>query len=153
MTPSTSNPFHAIEQAFERMTRRFDEAARSWERGETPELWSATLGGAMACDVIERDDTYDIEIDVPGFENDDIEVRVTDHTLHVAAERSEERDVEDAAFVRRERQHRSLERSIQLPENIDADDIEARTTNGVLTITVPKLEEEMGGRTIEVEAA
>lgn len=153
MTPRSSNPFQAIEEAFDQMTRRFDEAARSWDRGEAPELWSATLGGAMATDVVDRDDAYEITVDVPGFTSDDITARVTDHTLHVEAEHDEATEERDEDFVRRERQRRSLQRSIRLPEAVDADDVTARTRNGVLTVTVPKTEPGEKGRKVVIEGA
>lgn len=98
-----------------------------------------TRTGRPAVDVSESDEEFTISMDLPGYDRDDITVRMTDHTLHVRAERESESETEeDESYIRKEREHHSVSRTIQLPETIEEDAAEATHRNGVLTITVPK---------------
>jgi len=144
-----SNPFEEVEQFFERMARQFDESSRTWA-ADGP---FGRFGGEfteMAADVVEHDDEFVVSVDLPGFEKRDVDVRVADHTLHVEADHEESTEAEDGEYLRRERRHESLRRSIRLPEEVDKEGVAARMNNGVLTITIPKAEVREA-RTIEVQ--
>ena len=137
-----TNPFEELERLFDRMGRQFDDATQVWE-SDGP--LSRPLGGlagspGTAVDLVDRETEFVAMVDLPGFEREDIEVEVTDHRLNIAAEREETADEENERYIRRERRRKSTERSIRLPEEIDADGVEARMKNGVLEITLPKLE-------------
>jgi HSP20 family protein len=146
---SSNNPFEALERMFERMSQQFEDAARTWDQGETLEF----LGGgeAMALDLVDHDDEFVVTVNIPGFTKDEIDVQLTDRTLHVEAEHESETTEEKERYLRREREHRRLSRSIRLPEDVDAEDIAAKMNNGVLTITIPKAEHTPAGRKIEIE--
>ncbi|MFW5948263.1 MAG: Hsp20/alpha crystallin family protein, partial [Halolamina sp.] len=81
-----------------------------------------------------------VTVDLPGFEKADVDVSVTDHTLRIEAEHEETTDERSDQYLRHERRHDSLHRAIRLPEAVDKARVEARMQNGVLTVTVPKLE-------------
>lgn len=142
-----SNPFEELERLFDRMSRQFDQASTWW--GTEPTEWSSEFE-SMAVDILDTDEELIATVDLPGFERDDIEVRVTDHTLRIDAEREERVDEAEVDYVRRERRQQSAHRSITLPEEVDPDAVDATMKNGVLTITMPKLEIEEA-RTIEIE--
>ncbi|KPN29066.1 small heat shock protein HSP16.5 [Halolamina pelagica] len=144
-----SNPFEEVEQFFERMARQFDESSRTWA-SDGPLSRSTGESTELAVDIVEHDDEFVVSVDVPGFEKRDIDVRVTDQTLHVEAEHDESIDEEDERYLRQERRHESLRRRIHLPEAVDREHVNARMTNGVLTITIPKAEVREA-RTIEIE--
>ncbi|WP_336036972.1 Hsp20/alpha crystallin family protein [Halobacterium yunchengense] len=144
-----SNPFEELERLFERMSRQFDEPSRMWASDGPLERWRSEFE-EMAVDVVEHDDEFVVAVDLPGFEKDDVDIRVTDHTLRIEAEREEEFAEEDAQYLRRERRHESMHRSVQLPDEVDTDGVNARMKNGVLTVTLPKIETE-DARSIEVE--
>ena len=145
---SRSNPFEEIEQFFERMSRQFDERSEPW--GDDGPLARLGESEGMAVDLVEHDDEFVVTVDAPGFEKEEVDVRVTDHTLHVEAEHDESVDEGDERYLRRERRHESMRRSIRLPEEVDTESVNARLNNGVLTVTVPKLEA-TEARTIEVQ--
>lgn len=139
-----SNPFEEIERLFERMSRQFEEASRKWEDDESISLWLSGFE-SMAIDLVEHDEEFVMTVDLPGFERDEVDVRVTDHTLKIDAyheESIEEEEEEEESYLRRERHHESLHRSIQLPAEIDPEGLDARMKNGVLSVTLPKLEVE-----------
>ncbi|GAB7095345.1 Hsp20/alpha crystallin family protein [Halolamina litorea] len=142
-----SNPFEDIEQFFERMSRQFEESADAWENDGPLGRWG---GEEMAIDLVEHDDEFVVTIDLPGFEKDDVDVRVTDHTLRIEADREESTDEESERYLRHERRERSMSRSIRLPEEVRKEEVKARMNNGVLTVTVPKMEVEEA-HSIEIE--
>ena len=139
-----SNPFEEIERLVQRMSRQFDE---SWE-SDGP--FGRFSGDEMPVDLVEHDAEFVVTVDLPGFEKRDVDIRVTDHTLHVEAEHEETVDETDEEFLRHERRHESMRRAIRLPEEVDKENVKARMKNGVLTITVPKIEIEEA-KTIEIE--
>ena len=144
-----SNPFEELERMFERMSGQLDDASPLVESDGPLGLWASEYE-TMAIDLVERDGEYVATIDLPGFERDDIDVRVTDHTLLVEAERDSSVAEEDERYLRRERHHESMRRSIRLPDEVEREQVTARMKNGVLTVSLPKLEVEEA-RTIEIE--
>jgi len=155
---SRSNPFEELERLFERMSRQFDDASRRWESDEPAVWWESedpfdqweSEFESMAIDLAEHDDEFVASVDLPGFERDEVEVRVTDHTLRIEAEHEESAAESEENYLRRERRHESASRSIRLPDEVDTDAVSASMNNGVLTVTLPKLDVEEA-REIEIE--
>lgn len=106
--------------------------------GEQLEQTRLSVGGeiAAAVDVGEWDGELVVEADLPGYEREDIDVRVTDHTLHIDAEHKAER--EELSYLRKERVKTDVSRKITLPEEVDEDEVSATYENGVLTVVLPK---------------
>ena len=105
-------------------------------------------------DVSETNDAFLIEADVPGMDDSDIEVAVSDDMLTIRGERQEESHSDDGEtdYVRRERSYGYFERRIGLPKGVDTEAIRARFKNGVLTVSLPKTGEAQGDwRTIDAE--
>jgi HSP20 family protein len=146
---SRSNPFNTLEELFDKMSRQFDEAADAWETGESFDFFSGS-GGTMAVDFLDKTDEFVVTADLPGFTAEEIDVRVSDHTLEIDAHHDESHEEGDEHYLRRERAHRSLHRSMRLPTEVDADNITAKMRNGVLTLTIPKVEPREEGRQIEI---
>ena len=82
---------------------------------------------------------------------DDIQIEVEDNVLTVKGERKFEEKVDDERYYRVERRFGSFQRSLALPQGVKADEIAAAYEDGILTVTVPKAEEEKPKR-IEVKA-
>ena len=137
-----SNPFGDIEAMFERMSRQFGEMNRQFDS------WSGHQGmsSGMTVDVADYDGEIVVTADVPGFEKEDIDISLSERTLTIRAEREMEREHESDAgeYLRRERGHSAMSRSIRLPVAVDEDEASASYTNGVLTVTLPKFEREEG---------
>jgi HSP20 family protein len=94
-----------------------------------------------ALDVAERGDAYVIHAELPGVSPDQVDVSFEQNILTVRGTKPASFDVATEGEVRvfaAERVHGSFERSVRLPEFVDADRIEANFTNGLLTVTVPK---------------
>jgi HSP20 family protein len=144
-----SNPFEELERLFERMSRQFEESSRVWEPDGPFGRWRSEVE-EMAVDLVEHDGEFVVTVDLPGCERDDVEVRVTDRTLRIEAEREEERDETEEQYLRHERRHESMRRSVRLPDAVDRENVSARMKNGVLTVTLPKAEGQ-GTHTVEIE--
>lgn len=93
-----------------------------------------------AADVVETDEEYAFELEVPGFEEKELTVEVSDHTLVVKGERLETRDEKDRSYRLHERLEKTFERRFELPPEADAERIDADFTKGVLTVHAPKVE-------------
>ena len=94
-----------------------------------------------ALDVAERGDAYVIHAELPGVSPDQVDVSFEQNILTIRGNKPASFDVSTEGEVRvfaAERVHGSFERSVRLPEFVDADRIDANFTNGLLTITVPK---------------
>ena len=102
-------------------------------------------------DVTDEGDHYLLETDLPGFDKKDITLDIQDDTLTIRAERKSNYEEKKDKFVRMERSYGSYQRSFDLT-GIDADKIKAKYKDGVLRLTLPKLEEVLpNSRRLEIE--
>ena len=108
--------------------------------------WQTAMDGASASiDVADRGEEFTVTADLPGFDTEDIDVSIREDVLRIEAEHeeeSEEGDEEDGRYLRKERRHQSVSRSVTLPEQVDEEAVSAEYRNGVLTVTLPKVEEQ-----------
>lgn len=98
----------------------------------------------MKTDIIERDNSYVIDIDLPGFSKEDIKIDVTDGYLTINAKMSSSNKENDKKekYVRRERYFGECSRSFYVGEDIASDDIKASFKNGILSLEIPKVDEQ-----------
>ncbi len=94
----------------------------------------------MKTDLIEKDDAYEMKIDLPGFTKEQIHLEMENGVLVVKAERSEESEDKDKAgnVVHRERHSGSMERHFVLGDAVKEDEITAEFEDGVLKVSLPK---------------
>lgn len=106
----------------------------------------------MKCDIYEKDGDYHIEMDVPGFDKNEIKIEAKKDYLTITAEKSEEKDDENdnKNYIHRERSYGKYQRSFYL-HDLDSDKVNAEFNNGVLNITVPKKEEKEDKKYIEIK--
>ena len=98
----------------------------------------------MKTDIREKDDKYLLDIDLPGYSKEDIKISVDDGYLTVSAKKEsndEEKD-DKGNFIRRERFSGECSRSFYVGENIEAEDVKASFKNGILTLDIPKKEDQ-----------
>lgn len=106
-----------------------------------------------SANVKETKDAYQIEVSAPGFSKEGFNVKIEDSILTIAGEVKEEKLEEGTKFTRKEFVHSSFKRSFTLPKTIVADKIGAAYENGILKVTLPKMEEAKAKGTIEVKIA
>jgi HSP20 family protein len=91
-----------------------------------------------AVDVYERKGEYVYELEVPGFEEKELDIEVTDHVLTVKGERFEEKEEKEKTFLLHERLARTFERRFELPPEADTMKVEAEFKKGILAVHAPK---------------
>jgi len=94
----------------------------------------------VAVNIKERDDDFVIEMAVPGYKKEDLNLEIDGNKLIVSAEVSHEVDDSGENYSRREFSYGSFTRSFTLPREIDVDKINASSNDGVLNISIPKPE-------------
>ena len=122
-----------------------------------PELpWLRENGFALtpAVDLVEKETEYEISAELPGLEQKDVEVRLSNGTLIIKGEKREEKDERQKDYYMSERRYGTFMRSFRLPDTVHTDKIEARFANGVLTVRLPKsAEARQNEKKIEIKAA
>jgi HSP20 family protein len=91
-----------------------------------------------ATDIVESDGEYVLTADLPGMSEKDVKIEVENNVLTVSGERRSEHEDKRAGYHRLERSFGSFARSVNLPEGVNTDDIEASFENGVLSVHIPK---------------
>lgn len=106
-----------------------------------------------ACNIEEENDQYTIVAEMPGVDPDDVEIEIDEYSISIKGKREEKVTTEndDTKLHMVEHSYGSFHRAFTLPENIDVDHISADYKNGVLTIDLPKIEEESNKRTIPIK--
>ncbi len=104
----------------------------------------------MKCDVYDDGDNYVVEVDVPGYSKEDIDIDVDKGYLTIAANKSVENDDENKNYIRKERVYGSVKRQFYVGD-IDENAVKASFNDGVLKVVVPKKEEIASKKKIEIE--
>ena len=91
--------------------------------------------------IVENEESFRIEVAAPGLTKSDFNISVESGLLKIEAKKAHKEEVKEDKFVRREFNFSSFTRSFQLPDAVDADNINANYEQGVLILTLPKLEE------------
>ena len=138
-----TNPFTLMR----RFSEEWDRAFSSAFRGGAGELG----GWSPAVEVTERDGKMIVHADLPGINEKDVKVEVTDDSLIIQGERKREHEEQGKGFYRSERSYGTFYRSIPLPAGTNAGEARATFNNGVLEISIPVPEEKRQRRQIPVQ--
>ena len=99
----------------------------------------------------EAEDAYHIEIDLPGMKKEDINIEVVDNQLIISGERKLKNELKEDDYYKIETSIGKFQRVFSLPENIDIEKIEAKSEDGVLEVIIPKVEEKVNKKKIEIK--
>jgi HSP20 family protein len=99
----------------------------------------------------EGENSYHIDVDLPGVNKDDIKVDYNKGVLTISGERKTKEEVKEEDYYKVETYFGKFSRIFNLPENADIENIEAKSDNGVLEVIVPKLKDEKNIKTITVK--
>ena len=130
------HPFYALQREMDHV---FDNFFHSFNltpfgRGEGMGAFSPSI------DVKDGEKDIVVKAELPGMEEKDIEVSLSDDTLTIRGEKKEEKEDKGKDYWHKETSYGSFSRVIPLPEGLDTEKADARFKNGVLTIALPKLE-------------
>ncbi len=97
-----------------------------------------------AVDVVAKENSFDLSVELPGYSKDDVEIKVDNNLLTISAaeikEAEEKKETKESInYIMHERSGRSFVRTFVLPEDVDKENIEASFENGLLELVVPKV--------------
>ena len=135
-SPFSGSPFRGM---FSRaaLDELFDQFLTDGSGRQLSEVMNAAM------DVVETSNSFEVKMDLPGVDTNEVEIQIDNNTLTVRGVRSEEKEEknEDKLFHRVERYSGSFSRSVVLPNSINEDETVAEFKDGVLKITIPKTED------------
>ncbi len=126
------DPFTSLQREVDRLFDEFTRGsflapAREGEVAITPRV-----------DVSETENTLEVEVELPGVDEKDVEVTLSDNVLTIQGERKQEREEKKKDFHLVEQSYGSFARSISLPFEVDTNAVKANFSKGVLKVTLPK---------------
>ncbi len=91
-------------------------------------------------DIEDHGDKYEMNVEMPGIPKEDINIEVTPNTIEISAEHEDSDEDKGKNYLRRERSTTSFYRCLELPEELKTDNVDAELEDGVLNLSLPKLE-------------
>jgi HSP20 family protein len=131
MTTLVKQPLLPELDAFDRRFRRLF--------GGMPLMPAFVAAGVPAADVYETPDEYVFELEVPGYEEQELGIELFDHTMTVKGSRAETKEADEKSYRLHERLERTFERTFTLPREVDGKHVTAEFDKGVLKVHAPKL--------------
>lgn len=134
----SGNPFGELQKEMNRLFDNFSENMFSL----SPAKWSMPEISATypKMDVSETDKEFKISAELPGMDEKDIDVSVSNEVLTIKGEKKAEKEEKKPNYYRMERSYGTFQRSIPLPTEVEKDQVQASFKKGVLSIVLPKSE-------------
>ncbi|MBP5492726.1 MAG: Hsp20/alpha crystallin family protein [Clostridiales bacterium] len=117
-------------------------------------LYGKNASHVMKTDVKETDGTYELEVDLPGFKKDEINVKLEDGYMTISATKGLDTEKKDkhGKIIRQERYAGAMQRSFYVGDGVKTEDVKAKFEDGVLKLDIPKKELNLpGNNTINIE--
>ncbi|MBH8561930.1 Hsp20/alpha crystallin family protein [Nostoc sp. CENA67] len=130
-------PWREIEHLQQRMNRLFERMIPGGDGGEI-----SALTFIPSAEMQETADEVHLRLEIPGLESKDLNVEVTEDSVLISGERKSETKTEEKGVTRSEFRYGKFERIIPLPAHVQKDKAQAEYKNGILTLTLPKVEGE-----------
>jgi len=130
-------PYSDLASMYDRWNRFLGEDLmdETSKNGITPSAWRPMT------DIYETKESYVFKVELPGFKKEDVKVEFSGDTLTLRGERKQEEETKNENLHRLERSYGLFERSFTIPKNVDAKKIEASLKDGILVLSIPKVEE------------
>ena len=129
--------------------KQFKELERSFYN--YPSNNESVNGFVPVVNTREGESAYHIDVDLPGVKKEDIKVDINKDVLTISGERKTKDEVKEEDYYKVETSFGKFTRSFTIPENVDVENIEARSDNGVLEVIIPKKEEQANKKSIEIK--
>lgn len=144
------SPFEEMDRWMESFFPRSMLRPMRWDWPSMSELAAPFEGKMPRVDVVDRESDIVVRAELPGVDRKDVEVSLSDNTVTIKGSTSRETKEEKGNYFRREISRGSFARTVALPSDVDADKAKAAFNDGMLEITVPKVEKAKR-RTIKVD--
>ena len=152
-------PFEALRNQVDRLFHDFQtgflQAPSYRSLLDIEPFWRRDLGFNVtpAINIVEKDKAFEVTAELPGLDAKNIDLQLSDNVLTIKGEKQEEKEEKTKDRYVSERRYGSSRRSLQVPDSVDFDKIEANFKSGILTVTLPKSPEaQKKQKTIPVSA-
>ncbi|MFC5698614.1 Hsp20/alpha crystallin family protein [Pseudomonas sp. GCM10022186] len=151
-SPALSDSWRPLDTLRRQVDRLFEDFGRSplhfpFSRSafDVEPFWRRSIPGhsVPAVDITEKDKSFEVTVELPGMEEKDIQIRLANGNLVISGEKKDEKEESRKDYYLSERHYGSFQRIFSLPKGVDAEQIEASFSKGVLTISLPKRPEEV----------
>lgn len=123
---------HAVDEAMKDFYSIFDSTGSALDRLEHRSLFPAM-------DIVDAGDHFEVELEMPGLEDDDIDISLNNNILTIKGEKTITKENKDKNYLNREISYGSYERSLELPKTADAEKATANfSSGGILCVNIPK---------------
>ena len=122
-----------------------DLLARIWSGQDDRSGW---LASRPALDVSETENAFEVRLDMPGMDPKDFDIQVQGNVVTLSGKREEKKEEKDKTYHRVERRSGSFSRTVNLPCDVNEDEVAAEYTQGVLSVSLPKAEESRAKRIV-----
>lgn len=142
--PREWHPFESLRREVDRLFEEFGMG--SWSL-PTPramfdvERFGSQPGWRTAVDISEKENAYEITAELPGLDERNVNITLSNDMLTIKGEKTEEKQEKQKDYHLSERRYGSFQRSFRVPDDVDFAKIDAIFKNGVLTVTLPKMAE------------
>ncbi len=127
----TDHPFFSLQREIDRLFEDFSRGFPAMGNGGLSKM-------TPTMDVAETDKEIELTAELPGLEQKDVQINLADNVLTIKGEKNAEKEQKDKNYRLVERSYGSFERSLALPDGVDADAIKASIDKGVLKVVIPK---------------
>ncbi len=143
----------ALSKLSERMPSVFDDFFKPWNEWFDNGGFAGRTMNVPAVNITEEKDAYLVSLAAPGCKKEDFKIDVDGNMLTISSEKEESKEEKDKKFTRKEYNYSSFSRSFTLPDEINREKIEAKYEDGVLKISLPRVEEakKTGSKNISVK--
>jgi HSP20 family protein len=131
--------FSPTDSVFGNLAKEIDDAMRTWITSPSILTLFESDGLRMPlCEIEDKRDSYVLQVEVPGIDKENVEIKAEPHSIEVFAKKSRLTNSSNKGTTYTERSESSFYRSIPLPEEVVPQKIRSSIKNGILNITVPK---------------
>jgi len=127
-----------MDRLFDSFRSEFDDLFWPW--GQKNELTTYTPTRTPAMDVCDLGDHYEMRVEMPGITKENVNIEVTQNGVEIEAKAEESKEEKGKNWLRKERSGVSYYRSLELPEELKTNNVEAELKDGVLILNLPKVE-------------
>jgi len=140
-------PFNDIRRSFDLVNQIINSVEKSVDTSPAGEL----VDFIPKVNTREDENAYYIEVELPGVNKEDVDIKVDGNVLTVSGERKIKKEVKEEDYYKVESKYGTFSRSFTLPEKVDVANIQAESQDGIIEIVIPKLKVDTSSKKIEIK--
>jgi HSP20 family protein len=135
----TSTQVMPFDNTFSNLRQEIENAIRTWSTSPwIPSLFDYNGIRLPLCEIVDKDDRYELHVEIPGMDKENVKVHAKSHSVEVSAEKSKLVEEKKKGHIYTERSESSFYRQIPMPEEIVPQKVKSKVKNGILFVELPK---------------